>query len=198
MHDKARRFIEAIAGKTAVQFAHKVEEGMKGLLVPSVIFEELGMRYYGPIDGHDIALLTRTFEFLKTQDEPVLLHILTKKGKGYDPALAKPDKFHGLGKYKIESGETAASPTPTYSEIIGKTLAKFADSNKNIVAITAAMPSGTGSGIFPGGASGSILRRGDRGRARGAFRLRDGGARAEAVSDDLLHLHATRLRHDHS
>ncbi len=148
LHDKARRFIEAIAGKTAVQFAHKVEEGMKGLLVPSVIFEELGMRYYGPIDGHDIALLTRTFEFLKTQDEPVLLHILTKKGKGYDPALAKPDKFHGLGKYKIESGETAASPTPTYSEIIGKTLSKFADSNKNIVAITAAMPSGTGLGFF--------------------------------------------------
>ncbi|MEP6821305.1 MAG: 1-deoxy-D-xylulose-5-phosphate synthase N-terminal domain-containing protein, partial [Chthoniobacterales bacterium] len=148
LHDKARRFIEAIAGKTAVHFAHKVEEGMKGLLVPSVIFEELGMRYYGPIDGHDIPLLTRTFEFLKTQDEPVLLHILTKKGKGYDPALAKPDKFHGLGKYKIESGETAASPTPTYSEIIGKTLAKFADSNKNIVAITAAMPSGTGLGFF--------------------------------------------------
>ncbi len=148
LHDKARRFIEAIAGKSAVQFAHKVEEGVKGLLVPSVIFEELGLRYYGPIDGHDIPLLTRTFEFLKTQDEPVLLHILTKKGKGYDPALAKPDKFHGLGKYKIESGETAASPTPTYSELLGKTLAKFADSNKNIVTITAAMPSGTGLGLF--------------------------------------------------
>ena len=108
LHDKARRFIEAIAGKSAVHFAHKVEEGVKGLLVPSVIFEELGLRYYGPIDGHDIPLLTRTFEFLKTQDEPVILHILTKKGKGYDPAIAKPDKFHGLGKYKIESGETAA------------------------------------------------------------------------------------------
>lgn len=148
LHDKARRFIEAIAGKSAVHFAHKVEEGVKGLLVPSVIFEELGLRYYGPIDGHDIPLLTRTFEFLKTQDEPVILHILTKKGKGYDPAIAKPDKFHGLGKYKIESGETAPSPTPTYSEILGKTLSKFADSNKNIVAITAAMPSGTGLGLF--------------------------------------------------
>ena len=56
--------------------------------------------YYGPIDGHDIALLTRTFEFLKTQEEPVLLHILTKKGKGYEPAIKKPDKFHGLGKYQ--------------------------------------------------------------------------------------------------
>ncbi|MEP6698789.1 MAG: 1-deoxy-D-xylulose-5-phosphate synthase [Verrucomicrobiota bacterium] len=148
LHDKARRFVEAIAGKTAVHFAHKVEESVKGLLVPSVIFEELGLRYYGPIDGHDIPLLTKTFEFLKSQDEPVLLHILTKKGKGYEPAIAKPDKFHGLGKYKIESGETAPTATPTYSELLGKTLAKFADSNQQIVAITAAMPSGTGLGFF--------------------------------------------------
>jgi 1-deoxy-D-xylulose-5-phosphate synthase len=148
LHDKARRFIEAIAGKSAVEFAHRVEEGVKNLLVPSVIFEELGLRYYGPIDGHDIPLLIDTFEFLKTQDEPVLLHILTKKGKGYEPAIAKPDKFHGLGKYKIESGETAPAPTPTYSELMGKTLAKFADSNQKIVAITAAMPSGTGLGFF--------------------------------------------------
>src|SRR3977135_1320222 len=148
LHDKARRFIEAVAGRGAVEFAHKVEEGVKNLLVPSVIFEELGLRYYGPIDGHDIPLLIKTFEFLKSQDEPVLLHILTKKGKGYEPAIAKPDKFHGLGKYKLETGETAPAPTPTYSEIIGKTLAKFADSNQKIVAITAAMPSGTGLANF--------------------------------------------------
>jgi 1-deoxy-D-xylulose-5-phosphate synthase len=148
LHEKAGRFIQTIAGRSVLEFAHKVEEGVKGLIVPSVIFEELGLRYYGPIDGHDIGLLTRTFEFLKKQDEPALLHILTKKGKGYEPAIAKPDKFHGLGKYKIESGETAPAPTPTYSEIIGKTLAKFADSNQKIVAITAAMPSGTGLGFF--------------------------------------------------
>jgi len=148
LHDKARGFIQAIAGKTVVHFAHKVEESVKGLLVPSVIFEELGLRYYGPIDGHDIPLLIRTFEFLKMQDEPVLLHILTKKGKGYEPAIKQPDKFHGLGKYKLETGETAPTPTPTYSEIIGKTVAKFADINRKIVAITAAMPSGTGLAHF--------------------------------------------------
>ena len=116
--------------------------------MPSVIFEDLGLRYYGPIDGHDIPLLIRTFEFLKTQDEPVLLHILTKKGKGYEPAIEKPDKFHGLGKFKTETGETAPRATPTYSEILGKTLAKFADTNQKIVAITGAMPSGTGLGHF--------------------------------------------------
>lgn len=148
LHDKARRFVETIAGKSAVQLAHKIEEGVKNLLVPSVIFEELGMRYYGPIDGHDIPLLIKTFEFLKTQDEPVLLHILTKKGKGYEPAIAKPDKFHGLGKFAADTGETAPAGTPTYSELLGKTLAKFAESNQNIVAITAAMPSGTGLGFF--------------------------------------------------
>jgi 1-deoxy-D-xylulose-5-phosphate synthase len=93
-------------------------------------------------------LLTRTFEFLKRQDEPVLLHILTKKGKGYEPAIKQPDKFHGLGKYKLETGETAPAPTPTYSEIIGKSLAKFADTNQKIVGITAAMPSGTGLAHF--------------------------------------------------
>jgi 1-deoxy-D-xylulose-5-phosphate synthase len=148
LHEKARQFVQAIAGKSAVEFAHKVEESVKGLIVPSVIFEELGLRYYGPIDGHDIPLLIRTFEFLKTQDEPVLLHILTKKGKGYEPAIKQPDKFHGLGKYKLETGETAPTPTPTYSEIIGKTLAKFAQTNQKIVAITAAMPSGTGLAHF--------------------------------------------------
>ena len=148
LHEKARRFVESVAGKSVAEFAHKVEESFKSLLVPSVIFEELGLRYYGPIDGHDIPLLIRTFEFLKTQDEPVLLHILTQKGKGYAPALKQPDKFHGLGKYKIESGETAPTPTPTYSEIFGKTLAKFADTNRKLVAITAAMPSGTGLSHF--------------------------------------------------
>ena len=148
LHEKAAHFVRAVAGKSVAHFAHKVEESVKGLLVPSVIFEELGLRYYGPIDGHDIPLLIRTFEFLKTQEEPVLLHILTQKGKGYAPALKQPDKFHGLGKYKIESGETAPTPTPTYSEIFGKTLAKFADTNQKLVAITAAMPSGTGLSHF--------------------------------------------------
>ena len=160
-----------------MHFAHKVEEGVKNLLVPSVIFEELGLRYYGPIDGHDIPLLIRTFEFLKTQEEPVLLHILTKKGKGYEPAIAKPDKFHGLGKYKLETGETAPAPTPTYSEIIGKTLAKFADTNQKIVAITAAMPSGTGLGIFPRRIPTAISMSGSRRNTRrclpAAWRRRD-------------------------
>ena len=144
LHDQAAKFVEWIGGKGARHLAHKIEAGVRQILLPGVIFEDLGLRYYGPIDGHDISLLIRTFEFLKTQNEPVILHILTKKGKGYAPALAKPDKFHGLGKYQPETGETAAGSSPTYSEIFGKTLADFADHNRKIVAITAAMPNGTG------------------------------------------------------
>ncbi|MHA3770637.1 1-deoxy-D-xylulose-5-phosphate synthase [Verrucomicrobiota bacterium sgz303538] len=148
LHEKAAQFIEMIGGRAAKNFAHRVEAGVKNLIFPSVIFEELGVRYYGPIDGHDIPLLIRTFDFLKTQNEPVILHILTQKGRGYAPALEKPDKFHGLGKFEPKTGEVKPTPTPTYSEIFGKTLAKFADQNNKIVAITGAMPSGTGLGHF--------------------------------------------------
>src|SRR5204862_68964 len=107
-----------------------------------------GMAVGRDLRGHDVAQRSHTVEYLKTQEAPVLLHILTKKGKGYEPAIKQPDKFHGLGKYKIESGETAPTATPTYSEIIGKTLAKFAETNQKVVAITAAMPSGTGLSHF--------------------------------------------------
>ncbi|HEY5751577.1 MAG TPA: 1-deoxy-D-xylulose-5-phosphate synthase [Chthoniobacterales bacterium] len=144
LHQRAANFIQRLGGRSVLSLAHKVESGVKNLLVPSVLFEDLGIRYYGPIYGHDIPLLTRTFEFLKTQDEPVILHILTQKGKGYAPAIAKPDKFHGLGKFAVDNGETAKAPSPTYSELIGQNLAKFADTNNKIVAITAAMPTGTG------------------------------------------------------
>lgn len=144
LHEKAAKFVEWLGGKTARKLAGKVEASVKNLIAPSVIFEDLGLRYYGPIDGHDIPLLVQTFEFLKTQEEPVILHILTKKGKGYAPALEKPDKFHGLGKFHLDTGDTVPSATPTYSELLGKTLADFADHNNKIVTITAAMPTGTG------------------------------------------------------
>ncbi len=144
LHERAAQFVEMVGGKFAKDFAHKIEAGVKNLFAPSVLFEELGIRYYGPIDGHDIPLLIQTFEFLKTQNEPVILHIQTTKGKGYAPALERPDKFHGLGKFEPKTGETAAASLPTYSEIFGKTLAKFAEHNNKLVAITGAMPTGTG------------------------------------------------------
>jgi len=144
LHEKTARLVEKLGGRMARTFGKKVEEGLKNLMLPSVIFEELGLRYYGPVDGHDIPLLVRTLEFLKTQNEPVLFHVLTKKGKGYPPAMKHPDKFHGLGRFNHDTGETVPSTTPTYSEILGKSLARFADSNEALCAITGAMPTGTG------------------------------------------------------
>ena len=105
--------MEKIAGKGARALAHKIEESAKHLIMPSVLFEEFGFRYYGPVDGHDINQLIKTFEFLKTQQEPVLLHIMTTKGRGYPPAMVNQEKFHGLGPYKTETGETEATSTPT-------------------------------------------------------------------------------------
>ncbi len=144
LHERAGRFVEKIGGKRVLKMARKAEEVAKGILWPSVIFEELGLKYYGPIDGHDIATLIKTFEFLKTQDRPVLLHVLTQKGKGFEPALQKQKKFHGLGPYDPETGETAPTGRRTYSEVFADTLVKLASMNKKVVAITAAMPNGTG------------------------------------------------------
>ena len=143
LHERAGRFVERIGGKTALRMAQKAEEAAKSMFWPSVIFEELGLKYYGPIDGHDIATLIKTFEFLKTQHRPVLLHVLTQKGKGFEPALHKQKKFHGLGPYDPETGETKPLGQRTYSEIFADTLVKLANMNKNVVAITAAMPNGT-------------------------------------------------------
>ena len=144
LHERAGRFVAMVGGKRALRMARKAEEAAKSMLWPSVIFEELGLKYYGPIDGHDIATLIKTFEFLKTQVRPVLLHVLTQKGKGFEPALQKQKKFHGLGPYDPETGETKPVGQRTYSEVFADTLVKLANLNDKLVAITAAMPNGTG------------------------------------------------------
>lgn len=148
LHDKAANMLEWLVGSSARKLAGRFEQSGKHLLLPSVIFEEFGMRYYGPIDGHDIRALTRTLEFLKEQKEPVILHIITEKGRGYQPALENPGKFHGLGAYKVETGETASAAHPTYSQVYARSLTDFAKADGKMVAITAAMPGGTGLSVF--------------------------------------------------
>ena len=115
---KRRISWERIAGAGVRRFAHKIERNTKNLLVPNVLFEKFGIRYYGPIDGHDIPHLVKTFEHMKSKTEPVILHVITEKGRGYQPAIDKPGKFHGLGPYKVEDGSTSAG-APTYSELFG-------------------------------------------------------------------------------
>jgi 1-deoxy-D-xylulose-5-phosphate synthase len=144
LHDSAGKFVQKLGGAVALKMARKAEEAAKSMLWPSVIFEELGLKYYGPIDGHDISTLIKTFEFLKKQDRPVLLHVLTQKGRGFEPAMQKQKKFHGLGPYDPETGETKPLGQRTYSEVFADTMIKLANRNPKIVAITAAMPNGTG------------------------------------------------------
>jgi len=144
LHERAGRLVEKLGGLAALRMARKAEEAAKGMLWPSVIFEELGLKYFGPLDGHDIATLIETFEFLKKQDRPVLLHLLTQKGRGFKPAMEKQKKFHGLGPYDPETGETTPLGRRSYSEVFADTLVKLAAFNPKLVAITAAMPNGTG------------------------------------------------------
>jgi 1-deoxy-D-xylulose-5-phosphate synthase len=148
LHDSAARLLERFGGKAAVKVARKAEEAAKGILWPSMMFEEFGLKYYGPIDGHNLPLLIETFNFLKSENRPVLLHVLTQKGKGYQPAIDKQKKFHGLGPYDPQTGETKPVGLQTYSEVFANTLVQLANEDEKVVAITAAMPNGTALDLF--------------------------------------------------
>ena len=148
LHDRASGLIERFGGKAAKHVQRKAEESVKGLLGPAMLFEEFGLEYYGPIDGHDLPLLVKTFQFLKAQNKPVVLHAITQKGKGFQPALDKQKKFHGLGPYDPETGDTALAGQKTYSEVFAETLVKLAHNDPKVVAITAAMPNGTALDLF--------------------------------------------------
>ena len=148
LHDQAHRILEKLGGKTALTVARRAEEAAKGLLWPSMLFEEFGLQYFGPIDGHNLPLLIETFKFLKTLDHPVLLHVLTQKGRGFQPALDGQKKFHGLGPYDPETGKTKPAGQLTWSEVFANTLVNLATDDPKIVAITAAMPNGTGLDLF--------------------------------------------------
>jgi 1-deoxy-D-xylulose-5-phosphate synthase len=148
LHDRAAGLLERFGGKAVRHVARKAEEAAKGLIGPGMLFEEFGLSYYGPVDGHNLPLLIETFKFLKQQNKPVVLHAITQKGRGFQPALEKQKKFHGLGPYDPETGETKSTGQKTYSEIFAESLSKLADGNDKVVAITAAMPNGTGLDLF--------------------------------------------------
>ncbi len=133
-------------GKSIYRIAKQAEEHFKGFLVPGIIFEELGFAYVGPIQGHRLDHLIETLKNVRRLKGPILVHVITVKGKGYPPAEKEPTLFHGVGPFEIETGKVKKkeSAFPTYTEIFSNTAIKLAHKNKNIVAITAAMPNGTG------------------------------------------------------
>ena len=137
-------------GSDVLKALRRLKGSVKYLMVPTSIFEELGFTYLGPIDGHDLPTLIEVMQAAKKIDGPVLVHVLTKKGKGYKPAEESPNKFHGTGPFEIATGKKITNPNApiTYTEVFGKALTELAHEDKDIIGITAAMPDGTGLSAF--------------------------------------------------
>ena len=152
VHKDAEQILQNVpGGPSLIKFLSKAKRDTKELLAPSSIFEKLGVRYLGPIDGHNLEDLVDYLEFAKASEEPIVLHILTKKGKGFPVAMEEPEKWHGTGPFNPTSGKAkqAASPKALkYQDVFGSSLCDAARKDKKIVAITAAMPSGTGLSSF--------------------------------------------------
>ena len=140
-----RRFLYRLPGGKAVyRFTKRIKDRLKRFLIPTTIFENMGLTYLGPVDGHDLPGLIALLRTARDMRVPVLIHVMTKKGCGYLPAEEEPSKFHGIGKFDPASGKKLGSSGATYSDVFGNTLMELADDDPHICAITAAMPGGTG------------------------------------------------------
>ena len=132
-------------GKRIQTIVHRIDEGMKGLIVPGMFFEELGFRYFGPIDGHNLTQLIRTLKQIRTLTGPIFVHVLTKKGKGYKFAEDDAPRFHGVSPFERMTGAVRSKSTvPSYTEVFGRALVRLGEEDPRIIAITAAMSEGTG------------------------------------------------------
>ena len=142
--------MRGVFGEGVVEFAKNVEESVKNLFSPGMLFEELGFRYFGPIDGHDLDKLCDTLRFVRGMSGPRVIHVMTQKGKGFSFAESNQEKWHGLAAYDPLTGEARkqSSGPPTWTQVFGEGLTALAAEHPELVAITAAMPSGTGTGVF--------------------------------------------------
>ena len=136
-------------GTDILQFARRAENSLKGFLTPGALFEALGFDYLGPLDGHDLTQLVDVFNNINQLEGPLLVHVMTTKGKGYRPAEETPAKYHGVGAFDVATGKGSSKPVvKSYTDLFGETLLQLAEEDKKIVAITAAMPDGTGLNPF--------------------------------------------------
>ena len=131
-------------GAKAQTLAHRIKEGLQSLVVPGLLFEELGFKYFGPINGHDLDVLLETLSDLKRFEGPTLLHVVTRKGKGYLPAESDAGMFHGVGVFDPETGAASKSAKMTFTQVFGETVIEIAEQIPNAVAVTAAMTDNTG------------------------------------------------------
>ena len=142
----AKSFLKGfpVVGEPFRRFVHRAKRLVKKLLLQKKLFENMGLEYLGPVDGHNLKELITIMNYAKSIGKPVIVHAVTKKGKGYAPSESNPSKFHGIGKFDQKTGESAASSKETYSSVFGSEITKLAKNNEKIVCITAAMPDGTG------------------------------------------------------
>lgn len=142
-----------VIGRPLIDKISRTKNGIKQLLIPGMLFENMGITYLGPVDGHDIHQMVRVFQEAKRFEGPILVHVLTKKGQGYEPALRHPSRFHGAGPFEIETGLPISRSNPTYTDIFSTVMRKMGDREPDVVAVTAAMPTGVGlkrfSNMFP-------------------------------------------------
>lgn len=141
-----RKLLEKIPkfGPFVIHIARRIKYSIKQLMIPNMFFEDLGFKYLGPIDGHDIERVEWILNLAKKEKEPVVVHIITKKGKGYKPAEENPDSFHAIGSFNKETGKLIKTKEKDYSQVFGDKLVELAEKNEKIVAVTAAMADGTG------------------------------------------------------
>ena len=146
LYNDMNEFLKKHLGDSVAEVNERLHEKIKGLVLPSPVFENVGMSYIGPIDGHDIPMLERYLQYCKNAKKPVVLHIITKKGKGLAVAEKNPEKFHGATPYDVETGESLSKDKtiPNYQDVFGQALLRYAKKDEKIVGITAAMASGTG------------------------------------------------------
>ncbi len=148
VHHDLESFLKHIPGGESIRrMGSRTKQSAKNFFVPSCIFEKYGLRYLGPFDGHDLELLEKNLHFARNSDQPIVVHIITKKGKGYEAALGHPERFHGTSAFDLETGHSKKSATngpPNYQDVFGDALVRFARDDSRVVGITGAMPSGTG------------------------------------------------------
>jgi len=156
-YQQARRSVEALleripkVGRDVLRMTQHAEEALKGFMTPGTMFEEMGFTYFGPINGHDVSTMVEIFRRVREIKGPILLHVITRKGKGYAPAEANPEKFHGIGVFDPATGQsapTAPGTPPSYTQVFSDTMLELAEKRKDLVGITAAMPDGTGLKAF--------------------------------------------------
>lgn len=143
-----KSIIEKLAGENARKQVSKLVHAAHSLITPLSFFQELGLSYYGPVDGHDTQRLEKILRIASKHDAPAIIHVITEKGRGYPPASSNPTKFHGIGQYNVEDGSTSKGGIITYSEAFGTHLSTLAADDPDVTAITAAMPTGTRLDIF--------------------------------------------------